>query len=97
MAYDYILDDGQYLYFPVVNYTTGDHEVIREMLNDSACLLGLSDGGAHCTSIIESASASMTPRRLASRSSSTICSRSRGSLLRPWVSRRSQRPVVLVP
>ena len=53
MAYDYILEDGQYLYFPVVNYVTGDHEPIREMLNDPACLLGLSDGGAHCTSIID--------------------------------------------
>jgi N-acyl-D-aspartate/D-glutamate deacylase len=37
----------------VVNYVTGDHEPIREMLNDPACLLGLSDGGAHCTSIID--------------------------------------------
>jgi N-acyl-D-aspartate/D-glutamate deacylase len=37
----------------VVNYTTGDHEPIREMLNDPGCLLGLSDGGAHCTSIID--------------------------------------------
>ena len=53
VAYDYILEDGQYLYFPVVNYVTGDHEAIREMLNDPACLLGLSDGGAHCTSIID--------------------------------------------
>ena len=53
VAYDYILEDGQYLYFPVVNYVTGDHEPIREMLNDPACLLGLSDGGAHCTSIID--------------------------------------------
>jgi N-acyl-D-aspartate/D-glutamate deacylase len=53
VAYDYILEDGHYLYFPVVNYTTGDHEVIREMLNDPGCLLGLSDGGAHCTSIID--------------------------------------------
>ena len=25
VAYDYILEDGQYLYFPVVNYVTGDH------------------------------------------------------------------------
>ena len=33
--------DGHYLYFPVVNYVTGDHEPIREMLNDPACLLGL--------------------------------------------------------
>ena len=53
LAYDYMLEDGQYLYFPVVNYVTGDHEPIREMLNDTACLLGLSDGGAHCTSIID--------------------------------------------
>ena len=53
VAYDYMLEDGQYLYFPVVNYVTGDHGPILEMLNDPACLLGLSDGGAHCTSIID--------------------------------------------
>ena len=53
VAYDYILEDGQYLYFPVVNYTTGDHGPIHEMLNDPGCLLGLSDGGAHCTSIVD--------------------------------------------
>jgi N-acyl-D-aspartate/D-glutamate deacylase len=53
VAYDTMLEEGQYLYFPVVNYTTGDHEPIREMLNDPACLLGLSDGGAHCTSIVD--------------------------------------------
>jgi N-acyl-D-aspartate/D-glutamate deacylase len=55
VAYDYITGaDGQYLWFPVVNYVTGDHEPIREMLNDPACLLGLSDGGAHCTSVVDS-------------------------------------------
>jgi N-acyl-D-aspartate/D-glutamate deacylase len=53
VAYDYMLEDGQYLYFPVVNYVTGDHGPILEMLNDPACLLGLSDGGAHCTSIVD--------------------------------------------
>jgi len=54
VAYDYITGgDAQYLWFPVVNYVTGDHEPIREMLNDPACLLGLSDGGAHCTSIVD--------------------------------------------
>ena len=53
VAYDYILEDGQYLYFPVVNYVTGDHGPILEMLHDPACLLGLSDGGAHCTSIVD--------------------------------------------
>ena len=54
VAYDYITAaEGRYLYFPVVNYVVGDHEPIREMLNDPACLLGLSDGGAHCTSIVD--------------------------------------------
>jgi N-acyl-D-amino-acid deacylase len=53
VAYDYIIEDGQYLYFPVVNYVTGDHAPIHEMMNDPACLLGLSDGGAHCTSIVD--------------------------------------------
>jgi N-acyl-D-aspartate/D-glutamate deacylase len=53
VAYDTMLEDGQYLYFPVVNYVTGDHGPILEMLNDPACLLGLSDGGAHCTSIVD--------------------------------------------
>jgi N-acyl-D-aspartate/D-glutamate deacylase len=33
---------------------TGDHAPIHEMMNDPACLLGLSDGGAHCTSIVDS-------------------------------------------
>jgi N-acyl-D-amino-acid deacylase len=37
----------------VVNYVCGDHEPIREMLTDSGTLLGLSDGGAHCASIID--------------------------------------------
>jgi N-acyl-D-aspartate/D-glutamate deacylase len=54
VAYDYITAaEGHYLWFPVVNYVTGDHEPIREMLNDPACLLGLSDGGAHCTSVVD--------------------------------------------
>jgi N-acyl-D-aspartate/D-glutamate deacylase len=54
VAYDYITGaEGQYLYFPVVNYVAGDHSPIYEMLNDPACLLGLSDGGAHCTSIVD--------------------------------------------
>ena len=54
VAYDYITAaDDRYLYFPVVNYVTGDHGPIREMLNDPARCLGLSDGGAHCTSIVD--------------------------------------------
>jgi len=54
VAYDIIIQDDQYLYFPVVNYVTEDPSPIYEMLNDPACLLGLSDGGAHCTSIVDS-------------------------------------------
>ncbi len=55
VAYDIITEaEGQYLYFPVVNYVVGDHEPIREMMTDSGTLLGLSDGGAHCTSIVDS-------------------------------------------
>jgi N-acyl-D-aspartate/D-glutamate deacylase len=54
VAYDYINGgEGQYLYFPVVNYTVGDHEPIREMMTDPGTLLGLSDGGAHYTSIVD--------------------------------------------
>jgi N-acyl-D-amino-acid deacylase len=54
VTYDYIIEENQYLYFPVVNHVAGDHEPIREMLTDPACLLGLSDGGAHCSSIVDS-------------------------------------------
>jgi N-acyl-D-aspartate/D-glutamate deacylase len=54
VAYDYMIGEGQYLYFPVVNYVTGDHEPIHQMMTDSGTLLGLSDGGAHCTSIVDS-------------------------------------------
>jgi N-acyl-D-amino-acid deacylase len=54
MAYDYLTEaESRYLFFPIVNYVQGDHEPIREMLTDSATLLGLSDGGAHCASIVD--------------------------------------------
>jgi len=54
VAYDYLTqEESRYLYFPVVNYTTCDHGPVREMLTDSGTLLGLSDGGAHCASIVD--------------------------------------------
>jgi len=54
VAYDYLTGaENRYLFFPVVNYCSGDHEAIREMLVDSGTLLGLSDGGAHCASIVD--------------------------------------------
>jgi N-acyl-D-aspartate/D-glutamate deacylase len=54
VAYDYLTEaENRYLFFPIVNYTVGDHEPIREMLLSSGTLLGLSDGGAHCASIVD--------------------------------------------
>jgi N-acyl-D-amino-acid deacylase len=54
VAYDYMTEaENRFLFFPVTGYATGDHEPIREMLTDSATLLGLSDGGAHCASIVD--------------------------------------------
>ncbi|MBX9700487.1 MAG: amidohydrolase family protein, partial [Acetobacteraceae bacterium] len=49
-CYDYLTggDGGRMLYFPVTNYVHGDHEVVREMIQDPHTILGLSDGGAHC-------------------------------------------------
>ena len=43
----------KFLYFPIVGYNEGNHEVIRSMLTDDATILGLSDGGAHCSSIVD--------------------------------------------
>jgi N-acyl-D-aspartate/D-glutamate deacylase len=56
-CYDYLTggDGGRVLYFPLVNYVHGDHEVVREMLTDPHTVLGTSDGGAHCGSICDSA------------------------------------------
>jgi N-acyl-D-amino-acid deacylase len=54
VAYDYLTGaENRFLFFPVVNYAQGDHGPIHEMLTDPATLLGLSDGGAHCTSIVD--------------------------------------------
>jgi len=43
----------RFLFFPIVNYTEGDHGTVREMLTDAGTLLGLSDGGAHCGAIVD--------------------------------------------
>jgi N-acyl-D-amino-acid deacylase len=54
VAYDYLSEGlDRFLFFPIVNYSTGDHAPIREMLTDPATLLGLSDGGAHCGAIVD--------------------------------------------
>ncbi|MGE0259041.1 MAG: amidohydrolase family protein [Alphaproteobacteria bacterium] len=54
VAYDYLTQGlDRFLFFPITNYTAGDHAPIREMLTDPATLLGLSDGGAHCGAIVD--------------------------------------------
>ena len=65
VAYDYITGaENRFLFFPLVNYVCGDHEPIREMLTDSGTLLGLSDGGPHCASIVDAGAPSfMIPDR----------------------------------
>jgi len=54
IAYDYLATGAdKFLYFPIVGYNGGNHDVIREMLTDDTTILGLSDGGAHCSSIVD--------------------------------------------
>ena len=54
VAYDYLATGtDKFLYFPIVGYNESNHDIIRMMLTDDATILGLSDGGAHCSSIID--------------------------------------------
>ncbi|MGH3542437.1 MAG: amidohydrolase family protein, partial [Mycobacterium sp.] len=53
--YDLMLesDAGAMLLLPMYNYADGNHDAIREMLTHPAGVLGLSDGGAHCSMICD--------------------------------------------
>jgi N-acyl-D-amino-acid deacylase len=54
VAYDYLAEGlDRFLFFPIVGYTEANHDVIHTMLTDPATVLGLSDGGAHCSSITD--------------------------------------------
>jgi N-acyl-D-amino-acid deacylase len=54
VAYDYLATGAdKFLYFPIVGYNEDNHDIIRSMLTDDATILGLSDGGAHCSSIVD--------------------------------------------
>ena len=41
------------LMLPMFNYSEGNHDAIREMMTHPAGVLGLSDGGAHCSMICD--------------------------------------------
>ncbi|CAM3619347.1 amidohydrolase family protein [Mycobacterium frederiksbergense] len=53
--YDLMLeaDAATMLMLPMFNYAEGNHDAIREMLTHPAGVLGLSDGGAHCSMICD--------------------------------------------
>ncbi len=50
LAYEILLEnEGRgAIYFPLVNYTDGNFDAIREMMMHPKAIMGLSDGGAHC-------------------------------------------------
>ncbi len=54
VAYDYLAQGAdKFLFFPIVGYNDDNLNIIQTMLEDDTTLLGLSDGGAHCSSIID--------------------------------------------
>ncbi len=55
LFYDLMLEDeGERMFLvPFFNYANGDHEVILEMLEHPATVLGLGDGGAHLATICD--------------------------------------------
>jgi N-acyl-D-amino-acid deacylase len=54
VAYDYLAGGAErFLFFPIVGYNEDNLDIIHTMLSDDATILGLSDGGAHCSSIVD--------------------------------------------
>lgn len=54
VAYDYIVEGlDRFLYCPVSNYVDGNLDSTRELLMDPVTLSALSDGGAHCGSVVD--------------------------------------------
>ena len=52
VAYDYLAGGlDKFLFFPIVGYNEDNHDIIRTMLTAPETVLGLSDGGAHCSSV----------------------------------------------
>ena len=57
-AYEVMLeDDGRgFIYLPLLNYSDGHLDHVRELLDHKDTLVSLSDGGAHCGTICDAAS-----------------------------------------
>jgi N-acyl-D-aspartate/D-glutamate deacylase len=54
VAYDFIVEGlDRFLYCPVSNYVEGNLASTRELLLDPYTVSGLSDGGAHCGSVVD--------------------------------------------
>ena len=55
VAYDALTDEDScgMVLFPVFNYVDANHDVLYEQMMDSAAVLGLDDGGAHCATICD--------------------------------------------
>ena len=60
VAYDTMTREGpdRFLFFPLANYNGGNHEAVLAMLQQEGTVLGLGDGGAHCSSIMDAGIAS---------------------------------------
>jgi len=54
-VYDVLLEEhgNRLLYFPAINYLSGDLSAVHAMLGQDYALFGLSDGGAHCGMICD--------------------------------------------
>jgi len=50
VAYDVMLEDDckRFIYLPLLDYTDGSFDNMREMMTHPLTVFGLSDGGAHC-------------------------------------------------
>ena len=54
VAYDYLAGGAErFLFYPIVGYNEDNLDIIHTMLTDDTTILGLSDGGAHCSSIVD--------------------------------------------
>ena len=68
-AYDQLMtDDGNgMIYLPILNYMDGNLDFTKELLQREDIVASLSDGGAHCGTICDAASADIPAELLGAR------------------------------